>query len=222
MKLSVQSRDVFGKKVKYLRQSGMVPGVIFGKHLDDSASITVNKIDFLRVFAKTGKSTPIEVEGDGMEYLVLVSELQLDPVSDHLMHVDLLAVNKDEKVTAEVPVILEGESPFEKNALGRVQLILSFIEVEALPLDLPQNITIDVSALEEEWQAIHLSDIDLGEKVEFVDELSRTVLTTVAFSEEEEEEVVTPEVWEDGEPIAPAEWEEWSEAAEWGEGWDAE
>jgi large subunit ribosomal protein L25 len=92
---------------------------------------------------------------------VLVQELQLDPVSDHLIHIDLLAVNKDEKVTAEVPVVLTGVSPFEKNGLGRVQLILNNIEVEALPLDLPHNITIDISELTEEGQVIHLSDVDL-------------------------------------------------------------
>lgn len=120
----------------------------------------------------------------------MVQELQLHPVSDHLTHIDLLAVNKDEKVTAEVPVVLVGESPYEKSNLGRVQLILSNIEVEALPLDLPHDITIDVSTLTEEGQVIHLSDIDLGDKVEFVDDLSRTILTTVAFVEEEEEEVL--------------------------------
>ena len=190
MKLTVQSREVTGKKVKLLRKEWIVPGVIYGKHLNEAFSFSVSRIEFLRVFSKTGRSTPIEINGDQGEHLVLVQELQLDPVSDHLTHIDLRAVNKDEKVTAEVPVLLTWVSPYEKSGLWRVQLILSNIEVEALPLDLPHNITIDVSVLEEEGQVIHLSDIDLWDKVVFVDDLTRTVITTVAFAEEEEEEVI--------------------------------
>lgn len=85
--------------------------------MDTPESFTVSRIDFLKVFSKTGKSTPIEVSGDGMDHLVLVHDYQTDPVSDYLIHVDLLAVNKDEKVRAEVPLVIIGESPFEKNAL---------------------------------------------------------------------------------------------------------
>lgn len=61
MKLNVTSRDVFGKKTKYLRKAGNVPGIIYGKHMDNAESITVSRVDFLKVFAETGKSTPIEV-----------------------------------------------------------------------------------------------------------------------------------------------------------------
>ena len=206
MKLTVQSRDITGKKVKLMRKEWIVPGVIYGKHLDEASSFAVSRIDFLRVFAKTWRSTPIEIDGESGDHLVLVQELQLDPVSDHLIHIDLLAVNKDEKVTAEVPVVLTGVSPFEKNGLGRVQLILNNIEVEALPLDLPHNITIDISELTEEGQVIHLSDVDLWDKVVFVDDLSRTILTTTAFAEEEEEEVIA-EGEEGAEGEAPAEGE---------------
>jgi large subunit ribosomal protein L25 len=209
MKLTVQSRSVTGKKVKLLRKEGIVPWVIYGKHLDEAFSFCVWRINFLKVFSKTWRNTPIEISADQGEYLVLVQDLQLDPVSDHLIHIDLLAVNKDEKVTAEVPVVLTGVSPYEKSGLWRVQLILSNIEVEALPLDLPHDITIDVSVLEEEWQVIHLSDINLWDKVEFVDELSRTILTTVAFAKEEEEVV--------------AEWDDAEVAADWkATEWDAE
>ncbi len=212
MKLNVTSRKVFKKKTKHLRKDGMVPGVIYGKHMDAAESITMSRVDFLKVFAKTGKSTPIEVSGDGLDYLVLVSDLQSHPVSDQLSHVDLLAVRKDEKVTAEVPIVMTGVSPYEKNGLWRVQLILNSVEVEAFPLDLPHDITIDVSALVEEWQAIHLSDVDLWENVVFVDDLTRTILTTVAFAEEEEE-IVAEEGAEGAEGEAGAEWEAATEEA---------
>lgn len=209
MKLAVEIRDM-GKKIKYLRKEWLVPGVVYGKHMQGAQSLVFPKLKFLRAFEKTGKSTPIEMEGDGVDHLVLVHDYQLDPVSNSLLHVDFLAVNKDEKVEAKVPVILTGVSPFEKNGLWSVQLILSEIEVEALPLDLPHDIKIDISSLEEDGQVIHLSDIDLWDGIEFVDELTRTVVTTAAFKEEEEEEISTE--WES------SEWEnaEW-EGVEWGD-----
>lgn len=115
-------------------------------------------------------------------------DIQLDPVTDQVIHVDCLAVNKDEKVHAEVPVILIGESPFEKDGLGRVQLLRDTLEVEALPMDLPQDIQIDVSHLTEGGMAMHINDIIVGEKVTLLGDEEITVLSTVAFREEVKEE----------------------------------
>jgi large subunit ribosomal protein L25 len=133
----------------------------------------------------------------------MIYDVQYHPVSDHVIHVDCLAVNKDEKTTAEVPVILVGESPFESNNLGRVQLIRSRLEVEALPLDLPHHIEVDVSNLTEEGQVLHISDIIVSDKVTLVDDPTLTVISTVAFSEEveEEEEVIVEEETPTEEPI---------------------
>lgn len=197
MKLSVTSRDT-SKRTKDLRKEWLVPAVIYGKHMSEASSVMFPKLDFLRLFEKTWKSTPIQIIWDE-DHLVLVHDYQLHPVSDTLMHVDLLAVNKDEKVTASVPVILEWVSPYEKNGLWSVQLVLSEIEVEAFPLDLPHDIKIDISVLSDEWQVLHLSDLNLWEKVSFIDDLSRTVVTTAAFATDEEEttEIEWEAEWED-------------------------
>lgn len=114
MKLTVKSRDIFGKKVSGLRKSGLIPAVIYGKHLDKTISVTINKLEAVKVYRQAGSSTPVEISGDGIDHLVLIHEIQLHPVSDHLIHMDLIAVNRDEKVRAEVPLIIEGQSPFEK------------------------------------------------------------------------------------------------------------
>lgn len=195
MKLSVSLRETFKKKNKLLRKEWLVPGVIYGKHVDTPSSITIPRIDFLKVFSKTWKSTPIEVSGDWLDFLVLVHDIQLDPVTDHVVHVDLLAVNKDEKVRAEVPIILEGVSPFEKNGLGRVQSLKSTIVVEALPLDLPHDIKVDISSLDHDGQAIFLKDLNISDKVEIMDDLDLPVVTTVEFSEEPAEDEVAMD-WE--------------------------
>ncbi len=120
--------------------------------------------------------------------MILFHDIQLDPVTDHVIHVDCLAVKKDEKVRALVPVIMIGLSPFVKNNLGTIQLIKAQLEVEAFPLDLPHNIQIDVSNLEHVGQAIHISDLKLGDKIELVGDPTETILSTVEFQEEEVEE----------------------------------
>lgn len=150
MKLTVSSRDVMGKKVKNLRKEGIIPAVVYGKDLTSSLHICIEKLSLLKAYQSAGMSTPVEITGDGINQLVLFHHLQLDPVTDRLMHVEFLAVNKNEKVSAEVPLILVGVSPFEKTGLGRVQLIMQTVEVTALPLDLPHDIQIDISSIEHE------------------------------------------------------------------------
>ena len=188
MQLTATKRDLTGKKVKTLRKQQLVPGVVYGRHLDQPVSLLFDKVQLVKTLKKAGTSTPVELTGDGIDYLILFHDFQLDPVSDHLIHVDCLAVNKDEKVSADVHVVLVGESPFEKNNLGRVELIIDTLHVEALPLDLPHDIKIDISNLTEAGQSIHVSDVIFDERVTLLDEPTLTVAATVEFKEEVEEE----------------------------------
>lgn len=160
--------------------------------MDSAVSIAIDKVELLRIYKKAGKSTPIEMKG-GADELVLVHEIQVDPVSDHLIHVDFIAVKRDEKVTAEVPLIFEGVSPYEKNALGRVQRLKNTIEVEAFPLDLPHDIVVDITELTEEGMVIFAKDLPLSDKVELAIDPELAIATTVAFVEEAEESDTVPE-----------------------------
>lgn len=188
MKLTVAQRQLTGKKVKTLRKEGQVPAVIYGKHLDTGISILVDKVQLVKTYRKAGRSTPVELSGEGVDQLVLFHEVQLHPVSDHVIHVDFLAVNKDEKVEAEVPVVLIGESPVETNNIGRVQQLKNSVQVEALPLDLPKEVEVDISKLVEAGDVLHISDIMLGDKVEILDDPELAVASAVEFKEVVEEE----------------------------------
>ncbi len=187
MKLATQARTVIGKKGKLLRKAGLVPGVIYGRHLTEAVSVSFDKVQLVKAIHTAGRSTPVELTGGDIDHLVLFHAIQLDPVTDHVIHVDCLAVKKDEKVRAEVPVIMIGLSPFVKNNLGTVQLIKSTLEVEAFPLDLPKDIKIDISTLENAGEVIHVSDINLGDKIVIIDNAEDAVLSTVEFKEEAEE-----------------------------------
>lgn len=197
MKLTVTSRDAMWKKVKNLRKEGIIPAVVYGKHLDESLHISIEKLSLIRAYEAAGMSTPVEITGSWIDQLVLFHHLQLDPVTDRLMHVEFHAVSKDEKVTTEVPLVLVGVSPFEKTGIWRVQLVIQTVQVTALPLDLPHDIQVDISSIEHEWQVLHVSDLRVSDKIH-IDEDADAPIVTALVNEvaEEDEEVVadaTPE-----------------------------
>jgi large subunit ribosomal protein L25 len=196
MKLTVSSRDVMGKKVKDLRKQGVIPAVVYGKHLVDSLHISIDKLPLLRAYESAGMSTPVEITGDGINQLVLFHHIQVHPVTDRLMHVEFLAVNKDEKVSAEVPLVLVGVSPFEKSGEGRVQLVMQTVQVTALPLDLPHDIQIDISVIEHEGQVLHVSDLKVNDKIHIDEDADAPILTALVneVAKEDEEVIDTPAV----------------------------
>lgn len=204
MKLNVQTRQ--GEKAKILRREGNVPCIVYGKHLSAPISVICNKNDFIRKFKQAGYSTALSLEGKGIDELVLVQEIQQDPVSDVVLHIDFLAVKKDEKVTTEVPVVLEGESPVEKLGDGKIQLVKDFVQVEAFPQDLPHDIKIDISTILTTNDTIFVKDLKLSDKVTIVDDKDQPLITVVTLSEEvEEEETTTEETTEEGEEKATEE-----------------
>lgn len=219
MKLKVQSREITGKKVKLLRKQDIIPAVIYGKHTKNSILISCNKNEFLKLFKQAGHSTPVTIEWDGIDQLVLIHEIQVDPVSDFLSHIDFLAVSRDEKVTAEIPVILIWESNIEKLWEWKIQLLKDTIEVEAFPQDLPREIKIDISAIQKMSDVIFVKDLDVWSKVEILEDVEQPMVTVIWFTEEVEETPV----------VEAAAWTAWATAAatpstadkkEWKKEWD--
>ena len=185
MKLTVQARTATGKAVKALRKEGQLPGVVYGKTLGTPVLLSCLKNDFVKVYRISGYSTPIELTG-AINQLVLLQDMQLDPVTDEVLSVDFLAVNQNEKVTASVPVVLVGESKVEKLNEGKIQQVKDEVEVEAFPQDLPHNIEIDISTIESVNDVIFVKDLKVSSKVRIVDDAEQPVVTVVELSDEEE------------------------------------
>lgn len=186
MKLTVQVREETGKNVKRIRKNGYVPAVVYGKKLENPVLLQCVKNDFIRVYRVTGYTAPIELTG-GIEQMVMLQSMQLDPVSDEVLSLDFLAVDKDQKVSANVPVILIGESKVEKLNEGRIQQVKDTVEVEALPQDLPQTIEIDLSKIETANDVIFVKDLTVAKNVTIVDDAEQPVVTVVEISSDEEE-----------------------------------
>lgn len=203
--LKSEKRILFGRKVKQLRKEGLIPANIFGKKVKSEA-ITVNTKDFREVFEKAGETQIIDLGGRP----VLVSNLQIDPVTSDYVHIDFRQVDLTEKITAKVPVEIIGESPAEKQSIGTVVQQLNEIEVEALPANLPEKIEIDSSVLTEVDQAIYVKDLKLDNKVTIKTDLESIIVKVEPpIKEEVVETVVAPAEGEapvEGE--APAEGEQ--------------
>ena len=146
--LTLQSRTIFGKAVKNLRRAGFVPVHLYGPGIDPSG-LQCAAPELIRVLTESGTNTPIniQIDGEGDIYLAFVREIQWDPVSGNLVHVDFLRAQLDRPVTASVPIVLEGDSPGAKESQGTPVQHLYSIDIEALPLEMPSSVTVDLSTL---------------------------------------------------------------------------
>ncbi|HLV09422.1 MAG TPA: 50S ribosomal protein L25 [Halanaerobiales bacterium] len=215
--VKVETREGSGKGVaRQLRRKGLLPGVVYGKKRDPQPLI-VNPEDLKR---KMGGNAIFELELDGDKETVMVKDLQRDPVSGALLHIDFLHITMDEKITVSVPINLTGE-PFGVKEGGVMQQLLREISIQSLPLDIPDELELDISELDL-GDSLLVGDFDVPEKIDIITPLDEVVVTIVAPTElieeeeeEEEEEFMEPEViGEEGEEEAEGEAEETEEEEE--------
>lgn len=195
-KLEADKREIVGRKVKRLRAEGKVPANIFGTGIK-SVSITVENKNFKKTFDEAGETGIIEISVGKASHPVLVTGVQYHPVTDNILHIDFRQVDLKAKITANVPVEIIGEAPAEKTGLGVLVQQLSEIEVQALPLDLPDKFEVDVSKLETLDDSILVSDLKVDStKVEILDSGDRVIANVSAVRQEEEEPVSDDETAE--------------------------
>lgn len=164
-KLKAEKRKITGRKVKKLRNEGILPANIYGKGIK-SLSVQVPVKDFFKIYEEAGETGIVELSvGAGESHPVLVHNLQLHPVSGQPLHVDFHKVTLTEKVKATVPVVTVGEAPAVAQKIGVLLTPLDEIEVEALPADLPEHIEVDISKLAGVDQEIKIQDLQIPEKV---------------------------------------------------------
>ena len=209
--LKAEDRKIEGRKVKTLRSKGIVPANVYGKKVK-SKSLQIDLKEFQSVYKETGETGIIELQIGSEKRPVLVHSVQVNPKTDDVLHVDFHQVDLKEKIEAEVPIELVGESPAEKQALGTVVQYVNEIKVEALPTDLPEKFDVDVSELSDVDQVIYVKDLKYDKsKVEVKAEPEEIVVKVEPPQKEEvqvpvapaEGEAVTTEAPQEGE--APAE-----------------
>ena len=160
--LTLEPRNAIGKKVRSLRRTGIIPVHLYGPGID-SRSLQSPGPELVKVLTQAGGNTPISitVEGETEEHLAFAREIQWDPVRGTLVHVDFLRAEASIRISAEVPILLEGDSPGARTVFGTVVQQIRTVTVEALPLDMPRDITLDLSVMAEPDSVIRVGDISL-------------------------------------------------------------
>jgi len=215
-KLIAKKRD---GKAGASRQAEQVPAVLYG-HGIENVSVAVDAKKFGQVWHRAGNTSLVELDVDGKEHNVLIREVQLHPVHDHVMHVDFYQVRMDKVVRAQVPLVLTGEAGAVRDLGGVLVRSMDTVEVEALPKDLPHDIKVDISVIDDFEKVIHVSDLPLPEGVTALAEPNEVITLVQAPRTEEELEELSEEVTEDIEGVegVAEETEEGEEGAEEGEG----
>ena len=160
--LEVAHRDVMRKKTRFLRRQGITPAHLFGHSLE-SQSLQCDTLQLRHIIAHAGMTRPVSLKIGADENLrsVFIREIQKDPVSRKLIHVDFYQVREGEKIRGDVPIVLVGEAPAMK-IKGRMLINgITSLAIECLPDKLPSQIEVDLSPLEGVEQAIHVKDIAL-------------------------------------------------------------
>jgi len=179
---------VKGKKVSRLRQEGVVPVHFYGPGVD-SVSLQVDLKELRSLLISAGRNLPITVKvaGEAGENICFVREIQVHPVTEELLHVDFYRVDVSQTVRAEVPILLEGEPAAVRNLGGILLQPFDTLEVEALPLDMPESFRVDVTILEDFSASIRIGDIEVAEGVNILRDPVEMIARVVAPRIEEEE-----------------------------------
>ncbi len=215
--INAKKRNVIGKQVKALRRQGILPGVIYGRHIE-AFPIQMDAHDASLILDKLTASSLITIDVDGEKFNVLMRDRQRDVIFGDLLHVDFLVVSLTEKLRATIELKLVGEAPVADNPEVVVTQVLNDIEIEAFPQDLPEVIEVDISTLETVDDEITVADLDLGEDIAILTDPNETIVSVgyvaqeEVAEEEEAEELAEPKVVERGKKEAAGEEAEGEEA----------
>ncbi|MFB0559295.1 MAG: 50S ribosomal protein L25 [Dehalococcoidales bacterium] len=204
IELEVNTREILGKKVKFLRRQGIIPVHLFG-HNVESLALQCDIKQLLRVMAQAGKTRIIELRRDKVKRPrnVMIREIQRDPLTGELLHVDFYQVRMEEKIQVEVPIVLVGEAPALKSKDNMLAQELHSLTIECLPSQIPANIELNLSSLNEVGQTIQVKDVTLGEGVTIINDPEHLVVKISLRPVEKVEEVVVEEAVVEAPEAAP-------------------
>jgi len=190
IELNAKIREISGKKVKSLREKGILPAVLYGAKTKP-ISLEIDYNEFEKIYEKAGESTIIKLKlGDNTKN-VLIYDTARDPITNKFIHADLYQARMDKLITAEVPLIFEGESSAVELEDGVLIKNITKVEVEALPLNLPREIKVDISFLKSFEDSIHVKDLKIPQEVKILVEPEEVV--ALIAPPRKEEELAAPE-----------------------------
>lgn len=198
VKIKVNNRDAKGKEaVKKLRNQGVLPAVVYSHDSNLSIGVPIDSLKALRSL-HFSESAIIDMEiADGKKAKsipVLIKDVQFHPLTEEPIHIDFLKVSLKEKIKIHVPLVFKGEAKGVKEDEGILEQVLRELEIEGLPLEIPEHIDVDISELTI-GHSLHAGDIVVQGNVKVITDSKATIVTVVAKKEEEiaEEEAAAEE-----------------------------
>src|SRR5207245_10995073 len=217
MQLKASARQPLGKRSRRMLREGKLPAIVYG-HNTEATPITLDRLEFQKVFVKSGRTHLVDLVLDGGRTAkVLVTEIQTHPRRLGPIHVDFYQVNLQEKIEVEVPIRLTGESAAVKRGDADILQPLHSIHVECLPSDIPEAFEVDLTPLAELEAGLRGSEITVPKGVTVMDDADELVVKIVHKRElkvEEEIPAVEAGVPAEGEAAAEGEAPAEGEAAE--------
>jgi large subunit ribosomal protein L25 len=182
--LTVQKRDV-EHKAKVVRREGLIPGIVYG-HGRENVPVEMDYQTFRKTFDKATYSTLVDLTVEGGEtFPVLIHEVQYEPVKDLIQHVDFHAIRMDQKIHTHIALKFVGDSEAER--LGAVLITNRHdMNVSCLPTDLVHEIEVDISALKEFGDSLHVRDIVVPPGIELEEEEDASIIQAVAPKTQEQ------------------------------------
>lgn len=193
------------EKASDIRRAGWIPAEFYG-HGIDNVSLKVEYQTFRKLYRKAGENTVLELNlPDKKKLSALVHQLDLDPVTDVIRHIDFINVRMDEEVHTHIPVQFVGVSPAVKEQGGVFTVMSHDLEVKCLPKDLVHGIEVDISGLVEVGASLHFSDVVMPKGMTMLNAPENTLAMVVAPRVESAEDASAPVVSAADVPVAGAE-----------------
>ena len=175
--VKLDPRTVTGKKVRQLRRQGVIPVHLYGADIEPE-NLQVDGRTLNRLLPQVGTNIPIsiELEEQEMENICFVREVQRHPVTDEVIHVDFLRVDITRTVSAEVPLTLTGTAPAVSLMAGTLLLNIQSLSIEALPMNMPAEVPVDVSVLVDFDTTLLVGDIEVPDNVVVLNDPEETLV----------------------------------------------
>jgi large subunit ribosomal protein L25 len=183
--LTVEAREIRGKKLASLREQGKLPGVVYGPK-EKATPLLIDRVAFEKVLKDAGESSVITLEGLGTPKDVLVHDVSFDAARGGAIHVDFYAIEAGKEITLHVPLEFVGEAPALKQG-GTLTKVLHEIEVTCVPANIPQHINVDVTTLGSLDAQIHVKDLVIPTGVTVENDPEDVIVLVQAVEEETEE-----------------------------------
>lgn len=201
MMIKGEKREFFGKnEARRVRSKGQIPAILYGKGIEN-VPLTLEKKDIFTILkSETGENTIFKVVYDAEKIDTMIKDFQLDPVTDEILHVDLIHIAMDKEIRVTVSFDLVGEAVGVKAEGGFVDFITREVEIECLPGNIPESIEIDISNLHLN-HTIKIGDVVPPEGVKIIDDPASVIVLIgaptreeeVVVEEAEEEEIISKE-----------------------------